>query len=214
VSCLTNSAQTPPAALLVDVRDAGSRSRVPIDGATVVDLADLPGWSAPGVDVVLVGNGLNQGELLAHCQQLRGRGVRATVIDGGATTVAAKQGASVAIVEAALVDADAVVAALRSEPGTALFSWAGNDSLEHALRVPAQPTGSAIREITQASGPRILVGDRPTAERWWSVLRGAGVARVFIYSGNVDALHAASAQLESVHQGRHWVAPTPCERQG
>lgn len=187
---------------------------MPIGHATVVDLADLPGWSAPGGDVVLVGNGLNQEELLAHCQQLRGRGVHATVIDGGATTLAAEQGASVLIIQAALVDADAVVAALRSESGTALVSWSGDDSLKHVLRVPAQPTSSAIREMARASGPRILVGDRPTAERWWSALRGAGVTRVFIYAGSADALQAASAQLDSVHQGRHWVAPTPCERQG
>ena len=213
-ACLVRAEAIPPTALLLDVRDSKTRARLRINDASVVELADLPGWDAPHTDLALVGSGLNQAELVTHCSALRRRGVQAAVIDGGIQALPAVRLAPASTMDAAAVDAESVVNTLRSERDAVLVAFNAEELPEGSVEVSPHPTAASIRALVQRSGPRIFVGDRPTVERWWSALRGAGATRVFIYDGSVQALRSASAKLDSVHQGRHWVAPSPCERQG
>lgn len=216
VSCLV---QALPASthLVLDVRPAAARSRVQINDAMVADLAGLTGWKATGSPITLVGSGLNQEELLRHCGQLRRRGIDASVLDGGLQNLPVERRTPSSTLATGDVEAAMLVEALRSESSLDLVAI-GDIELPNlggrSKRVDARPTVSAVREMAGSGEAVVLIGAREHAQAWWSALRGAGARRVFVYGDGLEALKAATEQLQSVHQGRHWVPPTPCERQG
>lgn len=212
-SCLVRTS----ASMVLDVRPASARARVRIDDAMVIELSGLPGWASPGSPVTLVGTGLNQGELLLHCQQLQTRGISASVLDGGAQHLPAERRTPSSPFGVAEVDTATVIEALRAERGVALVAIGAVDldALRAPLvRVDPRPSVASIRNLLSSNEALILLGPSEHAQAWWSALRGAGARRVFIHSGSAEALNAAAVQLDAVHEGRHWVPPTPCERQG
>jgi len=83
--------------------------------------------------------------------------------------------------------------------------------------VPAEslhePSVAVIRSITADAGEVVFAGPKPWAEGWIALLRGSGGAHAFWMSEDAVALASAHAAIDAIHQGRHWVPPTPCERQ-
>lgn len=166
--------------------------------------------------MVLIGDGLNQLELLARCAALTKRGVNVAVLDGGVLSVPAP---GLQVHEPGSlhqVEPQAAVEALRSDPAIQLI-LVGTEvvsglELRHA-HVGLQPDAASVRHWAAHRGAVVLAGPVGAASAWRSALVGAGGQRVFRLNGSIEDLIAIDTNLNELHKGRHWVPPTPCERQ-
>lgn len=215
-ACVVSWERVAPTALRIDVRSEHQRRAVAIRGASVMSLSAPALADSAAGSIVLIGDGLNQRELLDRCESLRKSGATVTVLDGGVLALPAQALQTIKSSSLREVAPQAAVEALRADPEVQLVLVGTEDDPSLPFRhqhVSGQPDAAAVRRWAGHRGAVVLAGPAETTTAWQSALLGAGARRVFQLRGSVDDLIAIDTTLNELHQGRHWVPPTPCERQ-
>jgi len=212
-SCPFVTAAELESALLVDVRPDDALLRVRIEGAVMAGLADLESFVPRDVPAVLVGTGLDGSSLMSSCLSLRSRGWSLGVLKGGVQALPAELRQTTDAMAVFKTTPEEVATRLRTGAHPRLFVAGSTTDWVTAAEVLGEPTVGDVRKIAAVSGEVIFAGPKPWAESWIALLRGPGEPSLFWMAEDAAALASASAAIDVIHQGTHWVPPTPCERQ-